>query len=185
MRIPLANTAARYGVLALLFHWGMAVLLVVLIALGWTMVRLPDAGFDREKISLILAHKSIGMAALVVAALRIVWRNMGVLPRLAASVPDWQKSAAYFVHLCFYALMLALPLTGWLMSSAGGFPVYLWFDRFELPDLVRNDPSLFRFFIALHRWLAYALVAFLLAHAGAALTHHFVRRDDTLEKMLP
>jgi cytochrome b561 len=185
MRMPIANTAARYGALAMLFHWAMAALIVVLLALGWHMVRLPDAGFNHEKIHLILVHKSIGMAAFAVVLLRIVWRNWTALPRLADSVPGWQKSAAVFVHLCFYALMIALPVTGWLMSSAGGFPVYLWGDRFELPDLIGQDPSLFRFYIDLHRWLAYALLALLAVHAGAALTHHFVRRDDTLKKMLP
>lgn len=185
MALPLANTSARYGAVSLLMHWGMAVLLVVLLATGWYMVQLPDVGFDREKIRLILAHKSLGMLAFALVFARIAWRNATITPPLPATVPDWQKSAAYFVHLCFYALMLALPLTGWLMSSAGGFPVYLWFDKGLVPDLIGNNPSLFGFYIELHRWLAYALLAVLLAHAGAALAHHLVWRDDTLRKMLP
>lgn len=181
----LANTGSRYGAVAILIHWGMAALLVVLLALGWWMVRLPDAGFDREKISLILAHKAIGMAALVAVIVRIAWRNWTARPQLPDSVPTWQKSSAHFVHLCFYALMVALPVTGWLMSSAGGYPVYLWFDRIELPDLIHSDPSMFLMLIAVHRWLAYALAAFLCVHAGAALAHHFILRDDTLRKILP
>jgi cytochrome b561 len=185
MALPLANTPSRYGAVSLLIHWGMAVLLVVLVALGWYMVRLPDAGFDTRKIELILAHKSIGMAALIALLVRIVWRNVVVTPALPDTMPGWQQSAAYLVHYCFYALLLALPVTGWLMSSAGGFPVYLWADQGRLPDLVRADPSLFRFLIALHRWLADALVALFALHAGAALAHHFVWRDDTLRKMLP
>jgi cytochrome b561 len=182
---PLANTPSRYGVVAMLIHWGMALLLAALLAMGWYMVSLPDAGFDGRKIGLILAHKSIGMFALLLVLVRIAWRNMNALPRLPDSVPGWQQGAAYFVHLCFYALMLALPVTGWLMSSAGGFPVYLWFDRGALPDLIRNNESQFRFYIDLHRWLAWALLGFLLAHAAAALVHHFVGRDDTMRKMLP
>jgi cytochrome b561 len=185
MSLSLANTPARYGALSMLIHWGMAVLLIVLLAMGWYMVRLPDAGFDTEKIGVILAHKSIGMVALLAVLVRIAWRNATVLPQWAARLPDWQRSAAYFVHLCFYALMLALPVTGWLMSSVSGYPVYLWFDRGLLPDLMHNDPSLFGFFIELHRWLAYALLAVMVVHAGAALAHHFVWRDDTLKKMLP
>jgi cytochrome b561 len=185
MALPLANTSSRYGAVSLLIHWGMAALLVALIATGWYMVRLPDAGFDEKKIGLILTHKSIGMAALLAAGVRIGWRNANTLPQWAPTLPGWQQGAAYFVHLCFYALMLALPLTGWLMSSAGGFPVYLWFDKGALPDLIRTDPSLFRFFIELHRWLAYALLALLAVHSGAALAHHFVWRDDTLRRMLP
>lgn len=185
MRFALANTPTRYGFVSMLIHWGMAALLIALFVLGWYMVRLPDAGFDQEKISLILAHKSIGMVALLLALLRVVWRRITVLPRLADSVPDGQKAAAIFVHLCFYALMLALPITGWLMSSAGGFPVFVWFDRFPLPDFIHTNPHLFRVFIDVHRWLAYALLALLAVHSVAALVHHSVLRDDTLKKMLP
>jgi cytochrome b561 len=185
MALSITNTPSRYGAAAMLIHWGMAVLLVVLTAMGWYMVRLPDAGFDKEKISLILAHKSLGMAALLAVLVRIAWRSANVLPQWAAALPGWQRSAAYFVHLCFYALMLALPLTGWLMSSAGGYPVYLWFDEGLLPDLMRDNPALFQFFIDLHRWLAWAIVVLAAAHTGAALAHHFVGRDDTLKKMLP
>lgn len=185
MAFPLANTSSRYGAVAMLIHWGMAVLLVVLIAMGWWMVGLPDAGFDTRKITAILAHKSIGMAALGAVLVRMAWRGVNVAPQWAAQLPDWQKSTAYFVHLCFYALMLALPITGWLMSSAGGYPVYLWVDRGLLPDPIASDPSLFRFLIALHRWLADALVVLIAAHAGAALVHHFLWRDDTLRKILP
>lgn len=185
MTMVLANSRGRYGGLAMALHWGMAAVLVALLAIGWYMVRLPDAGFDTRKISIILAHKSLGMAALLLVALRAAWRGVTLLPQLPPEIPQWQQVAARFVHLCFYALMFALPLTGWLMSSAGGFPVYLWFDSFRLPDLIRVDPSLFRFFIDVHRWLAYAFALLLLAHAGAALAHHFLLRDDTLRKMLP
>jgi len=185
MRAALLNTPSRYGIVSMLIHWGMAVLLIVLLATGWYMVQLPDAGFDREKIGFILAHKSIGLVAMYLAVARIAWRNATLLPRLPDSVSGGQKTAAMFVHLCLYALMFALPVTGWLMSSAGGFPVYGWFDQFQLPDLLHGNPYLFRVFIDLHRWLAYALLALLAVHSGAALAHHFVGRDDTLKKMLP
>jgi cytochrome b561 len=181
----LVNSRIRYGSVAIALHWGMAAVLLALLASGWYMVQLPDAGFDTRKISIILSHKSLGMVALMLAALRAAWRTATLLPGLAPEVPEWQQVMARFVHLCFYGLMFALPLTGWLMSSAGGFPVYLWFDSLPLPDLVRVDPSRFRFYIDMHRWLAYALFVFLLAHSAAALVHHFLYRDDTLRKMLP
>jgi len=92
--------------------------------------------------------------------------------------------AAYLVHLLFYALMFALPLTGWVMSSAGGYPV-LFFGWFDLPDVTGLDEWLFHASIAVHRWLAYGLAALLAVHAGAALHHHFVLRDVTLRRMLP
>ena len=178
------NNTDRYGSVAVLLHWGMALLLIALTALGLYMVALPDAGYDQEKITLILLHKSLGMIALAVVIARIAWRASNPLPELAGALPAWQQLAARVVHLCFYALMLLLPLTGWLMSSAGGYPVPV-FGGFNLPDLVGQDPRLFEALIVLHRWLADALLALAALHAAAALHHHFRRRDDTLLRMLP
>jgi cytochrome b561 len=162
----------------------MALLLVTLVVLGLYMVSLPDVGFNTRKIMLILYHKELGVAALLLVALRLVWRIGNVLPSLVARLPDWQKVTARFVHLSFYALMLSLPITGWLMSSAAGIPVS-FLGLFTLPDLIPHDELLFRAFIRIHQWLAYALIACLLVHAGAALAHHLVFKDDTLRKMLP
>jgi cytochrome b561 len=181
---PLGNTEDRYGSVAIVLHWGMAALLVFLLATGLYMVRLPDVGFDTWKISLILTHKATGMVALAAAALRLLWRWANVLPRLAAGLPEWQRVVARFVHLAFYAVMFAVPLTGWLMSSAGGYPLPI-FGLFEVPDLIAPNESRFHLLIAVHRWLAYTLLALLALHAGAALRHHLRLRDDTLRRMLP
>src|SRR5215471_9977770 len=132
---PLQNSEARYGTLAMALHWLMALLLGALVVLGLYMTRLPDVGFDTRKIGLILYHKQFGVLALMLVTLRVLWRVMNVLPHLAENLPDWQKVTARFVHLCFYALMLALPLTGWLMSSATAIPVSV-LGLFTLPDLV-------------------------------------------------
>lgn len=182
--IPLANTEQRYGALAILLHWAMAALLVVLLATGLYMVQLPDAGYDTEKIRLILAHKAIGMVALGAVVLRLAWRLVNPLPRLAEGLPEWQQVAARFVHLLFYALMFALPLTGWLMNSAGGYPLP-FFGLLEIPDLISRNEVLFRLYREVHRWLGYALLALLAVHTGAALRHHLQLRDDTLRRMLP
>ena len=179
-----SNTPQGYGLVALLLHWAMALLLLALAALGLAMVRMPDVGYDQDKILLILAHKAIGIAALAVVVLRLGWRIGQAQPGLADSVPEGQQVAARFVHLVFYALMIALPMTGWLMSSAGGYPVPL-FAGFSLPDLVGLDDDHFRVYIVVHRWLAYALLLLVGVHAAAALHHHLVRRDDTLRRMLP
>lgn len=180
----LANSPSHYGAIARLLHWGMAALLVVLAGSGLYMAGLPDAGFDNGRIALILVHKGLGMIALAFAALRLGWRLAGPLPRLAPGLPGWQQVAARFVHLLFYVLMFALPLTGWLMSSAGGYPVPL-FAGIRLPDLIGVNEWLFQLLDAVHRWLGYALLLLLALHAGAALHHHFVRGDDTLRRMLP
>lgn len=179
-----ANTPQHYGAIAIALHWGMAALLLVLLAMGAWMVRLPDVGFDTEKITLILVHKALGMVALAICALRLAWRLRSALPRLVDGLPEWQQVSARFVHLMFYALMFALPVTGWLMSSAGGYPVTM-FGLFELPDLIRVDERLFRTLMDVHRWLAWLLAFFLVLHAAAALRHHLQLRDDTLRRMLP
>jgi len=179
----IGNSDKHYGVVAMALHWLMALLLVVLIVLGLYMAGLPDVGFDKRKIVLILYHKELGMAALLLVALRLAWRIGNVLPALVARLPEWQKVTARFVHLSFYALMLALPVSGWLMSSAAGIPVS-FLGLFQLPDLIAHDELLFRAFIRIHQWLAYALIACLLVHASAALTHHLLLKDDTLRKML-
>jgi len=181
--IPAVNTRDRYGAVAVALHWIMALVLVALLAIGLYMVRLPDAGFDKVKIQLIVYHKELGILALLLMLRRWMWRIVNRMPRLVEG-PAWQMIAARFVHLCFYALMIALPVTGWLMSSAAGFPVP-FFGLFYLPDFIRENDALFQFFIAVHKWLAYALIAAIAVHVGAALWHHMVRRDATLKKMLP
>jgi cytochrome b561 len=181
---PLANTVDRYGSIAILLHWGMAALLVALLGSGLYMVRLPDVGFDTWKITVILVHKALGMGALGTVIVRLLWRWANVLPRLVAGLPEWQQVAARFVHLVFYALMLAVPLTGWILNSAGGYPL-TFFGAFDFPDLLANNEFLFHLFVDVHRWLAYALLLFLFLHAGAALRHHLQLRDDTLRRMLP
>jgi cytochrome b561 len=183
-RAPLANTPLRYGLVAIVLHWAMAGLLAVMLALGFYMVSLPDVGFDQVKITLILVHKSLGVLALVLLLLRLAWRVGNVLPRLVAGMADWQQVAARFVHLAFYGVVLALPFTGWLMSSAGGYPVPV-FGLFELPDLIPPNDARFHFFIALHGALAYVLLGLVVVHTAAALWHWLLLRDGTLERMWP
>jgi cytochrome b561 len=178
----LGNTLQRYGVIAIMLHWVMAILLVVLILLGLYMVSLPDVGFDTKKIGLILYHKQLGILALLLALLRLAWRVGNALPRLVENLPDWQKVIARFVHLCFYALLFALPVSGLMMSSATGIPVS-FFGLFNLPDLVAYNDRLFHTLIDVHRWLGYALIVLIVIHAGAALRHHLLFKDDTLTKM--
>jgi cytochrome b561 len=182
--IQLPNSVQRYGAVAMLLHWLMALLLIALVMLGLYMAGLPDVGFDTRKIRLILYHKELGILALILAAPRFLWRFINALPRLVGTIPDWQKVLARLVHLCFYGLMFALPVTGWIMSSAAGIPVSV-LGLFTLPDLTRPNENLFRTFIEIHKWLSYTLIVCMTAHIGAALRHHFMLKDATLKKMLP
>ena len=116
--------------------------------------------------------------------MRLAWRVTNILPHLVGDLPDWQKVAARFVHLCFYALMFALPMTGWLMSSAAGIPVS-FLQLFTLPDLIGPNDYLFRQLIEIHKWLSYALLVLLAMHAAAALRHRFAYSDGASSRMLP
>ena len=182
--VQLQNSDSRYGAIALGLHWLMALVLTALLVSGLYMTALPDVGFNTLKIRLILYHKELGMLALALVTPRLLWRLANKLPHLAEALPDWQKVVARFVHLCFYALMFALPITGWLMSSAAAIPVSI-LGLFTLPDLVGRSDRLFRAFIDIHMALAYGLIACMLVHVGAALRHHFMLGDDTLKRMLP
>jgi cytochrome b561 len=181
---PIENTEDHYGAIAILFHWSVAFLVIGLAALGLYMVTLPDVGFNTKKVTLVLWHKEFGVLAFVLLAARLSWRVTQILPRLVENLPDWQKVAARFVHLSFYALLIALPMTGYLMSSAAGIPVS-FFGLLMLPDLIHRDEDLFARYVAIHQFLGYVLILFIFVHAGAALRHHFVSKDDTLRKMLP
>ena len=179
----LRNTNQHYGSVAIALHWLMALLLIGLVVLGLYMSGLPDVGFNKQKILLIFYHKEFGILALLLATARFAWRVGNVLPRLVAQLPDWQKVMARFVHLCFYGLMFALPISGWLMSSAAGIPVY--FFGFRLPDFIAQNEYRFQLLIDVHMWLSYALIGLIVVHASAALRHHFLSRDNTLRKILP
>ena len=117
---PIENTEDRYGAIAILLHWSMAFLVIGLAALGLYMVTLPDIGFNTRKVMLVLYHKEFGLLVLVLLVTRLAWRVTHILPRLVEHLPDWQKVAARFVHLSLYALMFALPVTGWFMSVSSG-----------------------------------------------------------------
>lgn len=179
----LANTAEHYGTVAVVLHWLLAALIATLVALGIYMVLLPDVGFDTRKITLILIHKEVGILALALVAARLVWRQLNPLPRLAETSPEWQKITAIFVHLCLYALMISLPVTGWVMSSAADIPVS-FLGLFTLPDFVPHDEDLFGRLRQIHDWLGYAMALLICIHAAAALRHHFLLRDETLRKVL-
>jgi cytochrome b561 len=180
----IGNSEDHYGAIAIVFHWSMALIVIGLAALGLYMVTLPDVGFNTKKIMLILYHKELGLLVLVLLATRLAWRVTQILPQLVAHLPDWQQIAARFAHLSFYALIFALPMTGWLMSSAAGIPVS-FFGLFTLPDFLPRDDYLFQRLIDSHKWLGYVLILFIFVHVGAALRHHFVFKDDTLRRMLP
>lgn len=179
--MPLKNTQNRFGVVAMLFHWVMAIIIIVMIGLGLYMVNLP---VSLQKFKYYSWHKEWGVLVLMLATLRLAWRFCNAKPALPSHMPAWEQFAAHSVHYVFYGLMFALPLTGWLLSSAAGLSVS-FFGWFVLPDLVAPSETTRQLMTAIHKWLAYGLIAAILGHLGAALKHHFIDKDDILRRMLP
>jgi len=171
----------RYGAVAQALHWLAAVLLAGSFTLGLTMVGL-DLG--PRKLALYSWHKWCGVTVLALTALRLGWRLRHPPPPLPPAMPRWQRAAARLSHGGLYALLFAVPVAGWAMSSALGVPT-VWLGLLPLPDLVAPDRGLGERLAALHGGLALALLALIGLHVAAALHHGLVARDGVLERMLP
>ncbi len=171
----------RYTHTAIALHWAIALLIFAAFPLGVYMHELP---LSPDKLRLYSYHKWIGVTVFLLAALRISWRFTHPTPPLPDTMPRWEKLAADTVHYLLYALIFAVPLSGWLMSSARGFQT-VWFGVLPLPDLVGKNKELGDLLKEVHESLNFTMLALVLAHAGGALKHHFIERDAILARMIP
>jgi cytochrome b561 len=172
--------AGRYGGVAIALHWLVAGAILVTFPLGLYMVELP---LSPRKLQLVSYHKWIGVTVFALMCVRLVWR-LTHAPPAPPPMPAWQRRAAAGAHWGLYGLLLAIPLTGWLYSSAAGVPtVYL--GLWQLPDVVGKDKALAEGLKLAHQSLNFALLALVVVHVAAALKHHFVDRDGLLARMLP
>jgi cytochrome b561 len=137
-----------------------------------------------KKLVLLSRHKSVGITILALVFLRLGWRWANPTPTLPSTLKPYERALARGTHLLLYVLLFAIPLTGWTMSSARGFPVS-WFGFVQLPDLVPKNKALYETLVSVHETLAWSLMAIVALHIGAALKHHFVLNDDVLRRMLP
>ena len=168
----------RFDLLSRLLHWTMAALIVAMLFVGIGMVSTISPRYH----DLLSVHKSIGILVLVLVAIRLVNRLVHTVPPLPPDLPVWQRMAAKASHWILYALMFALPLVGWSMLSAGGYPIVI-FGSLHLPAILPHDTATFAVLRSLHTVLAFLLFATFLAHLGAALFHRLIRRDDVLQSM--
>ncbi len=175
------DAPVRYGRLAIALHWLMALAILGMLGVGLWMTELKTSPL---KIEVYSWHKWTGLSILLLATVRLLWRVHRPPPPLAESIPAWQARAAGLTHHVLYALMFAMPLSGWLQNSAAGFPL-TWFGLFKVPALIARDKSAFAFWQQTHEVLAWTLLALIALHLAAALKHHFVNRDDTLRRILP
>ena len=179
--MALRNTTRRWGVIAQTFHWVIVALLILQVTLAEMADDLP-AGL--RKLTLLARHKSVGITILGLVILRLAWRAANEHPPLPENLKPYEQRLARLTHLALYVLLFAMPLSGWTMSSARGFPVS-WFGFFQLPDLVPKSRPLYDALLLTHQTLAWCLFAVVALHVAAALKHHFIHRDDVLRRMLP
>lgn len=175
------NTIDSYGSTAKTLHWLIFAAIAFNITSGLTMGELPRGNLQNL---LYLLHKSTGVTILGLAILRFIWKLMNVAPALPATLSPVEKMAAHVSHWVLYALMLAVPLSGYVFTMAGGFG-FDWYGLFRFPDLVGRDKGLADKAAWTHALLAWALLGMVTLHVAAALRHHFMLKDNTLTRMLP
>jgi cytochrome b561 len=186
--MTIRNTTVRWGHVSQFLHWLIVVLLIVQVALAIRANYLPLS----RKISPLAWHKSVGITILALAVLRLLWRWVNPTPLLPGTLKPYERVLASFTHATLYILLFVMPLTGWMMSSARGFPVAWfgffpksWFGSVQLPDLVPKNKSLYDVMLTTHHALQWVLYTIVFLHVAAALKHHFLLKDDVLRRMLP
>jgi len=173
----------HYTTTAIALHWLIALMIVGGFAMGLYMTGLK---LSPDKLKLYSWHKWSGITVLALAAIRIAWRWTHPAPPPLPGQPLWQLRAAHGAHLVLYGLIVAIPLSGWLYSSASGYPVvYFGIKALQLPDLVAKNKELAKSLKDVHEILNWTMAALVSIHAAAAIKHHLIDRDGTLARMLP
>jgi cytochrome b561 len=168
---------AQFTPFSRILHWTMAVLVLAMLFIGIGMVA-SLADYHR----LVSIHRPLGIAILVLVAVRLVNRLLNPPPPLPEAMPGWQRFAAHASHIVLYALMFALPIVGWAMLSAARYPIVLY-GSLQLPPILPHDVALYAMLRTTHTVLAFLLFATFLAHLGAALMHALIFRDGVFPSM--
>lgn len=179
--MKIKNTADQFGLVTKLTHWLIAFAIIGLIWLGWYMVDLTY--YDKWYNKSLAWHKSLGMLVLAAALLKIGWQLYSPIPNASAALKNWERLGSNIMHKLLFAMMLLIPITGYLISTSNGKVVDI-FGWFEIPALLSINTELRDLAIELHFYLAYGIAVLLLGHVAAALKHQFMDKDGTLVKML-
>ncbi len=169
----------KYGTTAITLHWLVALLIVIAFSVGHYMA---DLDLSPWKLKVFAWHKWVGVTIFGLVCFRIFWRATHAAPPLPRGMGELMKKLSGLAHFAIYLLMLAIPLTGWLHSSAAGVTV-VYFNVLTLPDLVGKDKALSHLFKEIHESLNWALLGLVILHVAAALKHQFVDRDNLLNRM--
>ena len=169
----------KYTGTAITLHWLMALLIILGFLVG---LYVADLALSPQKLRILAWHKWSGVTVFLLLVLRILWRLAHRAPPLPASMSALMKRLSALTHLAIYLLMAAVPVVGWLHSSAAGVSV-VYFNLVPLPDLVGKDKALSHLFGEIHETLAWSLMGLVALHVAAALKHQLVDRDNLLQRM--
>lgn len=172
------STTASYSLIARIIHWLTALIILGLLVVGTYMTTMD---MSEQKLQFYNLHKSFGLLALALAFVRIVWHLIKKKPKSLPTHKKWEKILSHAVHGFLYLLLIAIPISGWVMSSAGDFNIK--FFSLNMPDIVSKDENLFKLSHGVHEILAWVLLGLLVLHIAGALKHHVIDRDETLERM--
>ncbi len=176
--MEISNTEDQYGVIAKTFHWLIAVMIIGLLPVGLGMGTLENSPF---KFQVFAMHKSFGLLVFFLGLARIVWRFVSPPPDHLETHAKWEVTLASAAHFWLYVCIIGMPLSGWLMSNAGEFPVP--FFGVQMPALIGKNEQMANLFYNVHEILGYTLLFVLALHAAGALKHHVIDKDETLKRM--
>jgi len=175
------NTKNTYGTISKFLHWLIAICVILLLCAGVSFSYLPDGSIFNV---VMMLHKSLGITVLGLILLRLLWRLINITPTLPALTPRWEYGAIRFVQFFFYFLLIAMPITGVVMSVAKSYPLPFWgLTTFTL-SFIPKDPSLGHLMAHWHYYLAWSIALFIVIHTLAALKHHWIDKDDVLKRMI-
>ena len=172
----------RYHFFSQILHWTVAGLIVLQFILANLAEGASESGSAIRELALLANHKSVGITVLGLAIVRLLWRSKTPPPKLPATMDQWQILASHISHWMLYGLIILLPISGWLMSSASAYSVS-WFNLIQLPDFVAPDPDLKVTFQTIHKLLGKALFIVAVVHILAAVKHQFIDKDGVLARM--
>lgn len=175
------TTSTRYVRPAIALHWLMACLIIAVYFMG---ISIDDLPVGPDRIMVVTWHKWLGVTIAFLWFARVAVRLTNQPPALPAASPAWQNMAAHLVHIALYVLMIAIPVSGWLMSSAKGYTT-TFFGLFDLPNLLEKDKALGHTIKEIHGFMANLLMVLIVAHIGAALKHQLFDKDNLLDRMRP
>ncbi len=177
----LKNYADGYGLVSKALHWIIVPMMLVLIWLGWYMVDLTY--FDRWYNAALTGHRSLGLLTGVLAILMLAWRFYSRPPPLVPGMRPWERTTAHTTHVLLYVVLLAVPLTGYLISTSSGSSISL-FGWLDVPAVVALDDTIRDLAIDIHYYLAYGSCFLIGLHVMGAMKHEFIDRDRTLRRIL-